>query len=499
LLLPLLFFSGPLSAADAPPAPATAEEAAFEMTEFSVFDEPEGSDLLRGQAAYCQKEPYEQVKKYPELRSKRPWYGEIVFGRDLGDSSSGKTYYFVLDESGEQPKPKSDQEAESWMGKLADTLSGKAEKEETEKAESAPATYDRLYFDLNGDLDLTNDPPLGPHQDPPAKAIPSWFGKQTLAFSELNIPIGVSPSDAPQPFPILPRLTMGESQGKPYASLFFLALTARRGTVQIASQEHTAVLSQPYLITGRFDIPTIDLKLDPSVDPGNWWEGKMVAAMHWVDGRFYAFRASPTGDQLFVKPYQGEFGTFRIGPGNRDLDKCTMQGSLRSSAACVVVGKYSEEKVEQTEIEECRLPVGDYLPSWLTLNYGHLRISLSDNYHLDGKLRAMLTKSSVYGIKIRKDEPFVLDFSNKPEVLFASPGKDKTFHPGDEIEIKAVLVDPVLDLMIRRLDDTSRKEKKTAKQGNEETSYERDVSLDPTVTVTDSSGKTIAEGILPFG
>ncbi len=77
-----------------------------------------------------------------------------------------------------------------------------------------------------------------------------------------------------------------------------------------------------------------------------------------------------------------------------------------------------------------------------------------------------MRRTRTYGIKIRKDEPFVLDFSNKPEVLFASPAKDKTFKPGEEISVKAVLVDPVLDIMIRRLNDTTRKKKETIKYGD---------------------------------
>ena len=46
-------------------------------------------------------------------------------------------------------------------------------------------------------------------------------------------------------------------------------------------------------------------------------------------------------------------------------------------------------------------------------------------------------------------------------VVFASPAKDKTFKPGDEIKIAAVLVDPTLDIMIRRLNDNRRQKKET--------------------------------------
>jgi hypothetical protein len=91
--------------AQEPPAAAAADEAAFDLKEFSVVDEPARSDLLRGQAAYCQAEPFAQVKKYPAMKSKHPWYGEVVFARQLGEPGSGKTFYFAVDESQQQRDP----------------------------------------------------------------------------------------------------------------------------------------------------------------------------------------------------------------------------------------------------------------------------------------------------------------------------------------------------------------------------------------------------------
>jgi hypothetical protein len=118
------------------------------------------------------------------------------------------------------------------------------------------------------------------------------------------------------------------------------------------------------------------------------------------------------------------------------------------------------------------------------------------NYHEDGKPRSR-EREIVYGIKVRKDKPFVLDFSNKPAVLFASPARDQVLHPGQEINLQAVLVDPVLDIMIRGLDDSSRKQTKSFGEG--QGTYERDLSLDPVVVVTDASGKRVGEGVMPFG
>jgi hypothetical protein len=59
-------------------------EAVFEMREVSVFDRSESRAfhrLVRGQYAKCETEPDERVEAYPKLKSKRPYYGTITFGR----------------------------------------------------------------------------------------------------------------------------------------------------------------------------------------------------------------------------------------------------------------------------------------------------------------------------------------------------------------------------------------------------------------------------------
>lgn len=76
--------------------------------------------------------------------------------------------------------------------------------------------------------------------------------------------------------------------------------------------------------------------------------------------------------------------------------------------------------------------------------------------------------------------------------MFADPAKDRTFKLGDEVEVNAVLVDPVLNTMIRGLNDTSHMI--TLKDG-----CTKNPSFDPTVAIADSSGKIVAEGTMPFG
>jgi hypothetical protein len=95
--------------------------------------------------------------------------------------------------------------------------------------------------------------------------------------------------------------------------------------------------------------------------------------------------------------------------------------------------------------------VGEYLPLDLSITLGRLKIDVSDNCHSDGKPRDM-GRLKVFGIKIHKNRTTVLDFSNKPEVIFTSPAKSDRIKPGEELKVWAVLVDPKLDIMVRGLE-----------------------------------------------
>ncbi len=91
----------------------------------------------------------------------------------------------------------------------------------------------------------------------------------------------------------------------------------------------------------------------------------------------------------------------------------------------------------------------------------------------------------------------MLDFAAKPDVMFASPAKDQRLKLGEELQVKAVLVDPVLDFMIRNLDDSTRKQTKDT--NGKALGYERNLSLDPIVLITRANGEKVAEGVMPFG
>ena len=232
-----------------------------------------------------------------------------------------------------------------------------------------------------------------------------------------------------------------------------------------------------------------------------WWGSWSLHSYHKIDETYYQFATTEGDTKLSVRPYKGELGVFRIGKGNRQLEKAEFKGSLKQTGAVAApVGTINERSPEA--VTECSVPVGDYTPYIMHVTYDNLDICISNNYHTNAQGQSEGEKQTVYGISIRKDQPYVLDFSSEPAVVFDEPGKDKTtFKRGEEIKFSAVLVDPKLDIMIRGLDDTSVKVDREYKDqdGKVIHTMKVDKSLDPNVVIARADGEVIAEGVMPFG
>jgi len=426
----------------------------FKLREVSVFEQSEDS-FLRGQTGQSQDKPYAEVKSYPVFVSKKPVYGSVRFAADYGQTNGGLLFYFAMDES-----------------------------------QGTGRGYDRLYFDLNRDLDLRNDPVVMPQRHPHDRAGLRYSGiKQQVIFDPLGINFDFGPAGT-RTVQIMPRLTISVSDKEEYKQVTFVRTRLYGGDIKLGGELYQARLGNDFLIRGRLDQPGTALLLS-SKDRNrrmNWWGGDRLMAAHKVHGRFYTFSASPTGEELTVLPYQGDLGTFEIGPGGRAITNLSVSGSLEAKALAVPVGGESEKSPSPSSARRCQIPAGDYSPNYIAVEFGHLRIALSYNYHSEGKPRDRAGRARVYGMSVRKDQPYVLDFSNKPDVMFASPSSNQRFKPGDTVEVKAVLVDPKLDFMIRGLDDAT----KTENNG-------RYRSLDPKVLVTRANGEKVAEGVMPFG
>ena len=232
-----------------------------------------------------------------------------------------------------------------------------------------------------------------------------------------------------------------------------------------------------------------------------WWGSWSLHSYHKIDGKYLEFMLVEDDTKIAGRLYKGEYGTIKVGKGGRDLEKAEFSGSVQQagyvSAPIGAIGNHQVDKVS-----ECRIPVGDYTAYYVSVKYDDLAISISNNYHTNAKGQSRGNREVVYGMKVRKDEPYVLDFSNKPMVIFDQPSRSNTsFSRGKEIKFAAVMIDPKLDVMIRGLDDTSVTVDKEYKDSSGKVirTLKRPKSLDPKVVITRADGEVVAEGVMPFG
>ncbi|MHC4556599.1 MAG: hypothetical protein ACYTFW_13475 [Planctomycetota bacterium] len=231
-----------------------------------------------------------------------------------------------------------------------------------------------------------------------------------------------------------------------------------------------------------------------------WWGSWSLHSYHKIDDEFFEFMLVEDGTKIAARQYKGELGIIKVGKGDRDLEKVEFNGSVhqqRNVAAPIGI----IEDYWTGPVPECKIPVGDYTPYLMDVTFGNLSIEISNNYHTNAQGQSG-NKETVYGMQVRKDKPYAIDFSNEPMVVFDQPPKSKTSFPrGEEIKFAAVLIDPKLDIMIRGLDDTSAKVDKEYKDRDGKVIHTAkvDKSLDPTVVIARADGEVIAEGIMPFG
>lgn len=455
-----------------------AEVAGHRTAEFPMAEVPvvslKGVYLSHGTWFEATPQRDAEVKAYPILKSAQPLYGEARFGEGWPGREEGRRLHFVIDESQGTGKGR-----------------------------------DRLYLDLGGNLDLSDDRPAAFTQRALTTARDSK--EVCLDFEVLDIPWDYGQGVGARPFRVQPSLLSMPGEGS--AKVAFAPTQARLGKTTIRGHTYEAILSPGGSLAVRCDHPKTVLYLTRLEEGGrrrndHWWGSDFLGQLRPIDGTWYAFTSTPLGDRLIVREYGGDLGVFRADKGGRDLkEPVTMWGLLRGTDTGVPVGNYKAgtEKFETVEqifrllsAAEVLVPTGDYYPENLRVRLGRLEFNVSNNRHADGRRRG--AEGTRYALAIRKDKPFVLDFSNKPAVLFTDPAKDARFKPGQEVDVRAVLIDPVLDLVIGGLADVSGTADAVTK-GDEGTGSGAAVRrwLHPMVVITDGSGRKVAEGVMPFG
>ncbi len=488
----------------------------FEMEKISLLGDDSGkpqSTMVSPGGRYLplRNTPNEEVKKYPQFKSRRPLYGSVTFGEGStmpagvemygglpvmggtrvlaqapAKSDSGIRFFYALDESGPDEEEKA--ESAGVLDTLADAVGEPRRIVVTGK-------YDRLYFDANRDLDLTNDPVVEPMADQSKLGTTS----SGVVFEAVSVPVKEADGLGPSPLEVLPRL---RQQSSARSFMAFSITTARRGTIELGGEKYTAILTQPASITGRFDGPWTSLILiagDDSSFPGRVNQ-QYLSSLMWDAGSFFEFSATPNGDRLTIGPYRGETGVLKVDSGGRQgLEKLGISGTLVAGRTSLRFGDMSYFAIAD-KLPQHNIPVGDYIPSSLTVDVGVLRVSLSQNYYSLEEPYARLTEPPAGSMTIRADKPFVLGFSGTPVVLFTSPAKDLVFQPGSTIKFGARLIDPKMNMLIRGLSDTTQKTaERTYRISGQSVMVPTYASLAPLVTITDPEGKQVAEGTMPFG
>ena len=231
-----------------------------------------------------------------------------------------------------------------------------------------------------------------------------------------------------------------------------------------------------------------------------WWGSWSLHSYHKIGDKFFEFMLFEEGTKIAARPYTGPLGTIMVDKGGRELEKVEFSGSVhQKESVAAPIGIVKEYWTGP--VTECTIPVGDYTAYLMKVTYDNLSIDISNNYHTNAQGQSG-GKEIIYGMQVRQDKPYVLDFSNEPMVIFDQPPMSQTtFSRGQEIVFAAVLIDPKLDIMIRGLDDTSVKVDKEYKdaEGKVVQTVKEDKSLDPNVVIARADGEVIAEGVMPFG
>lgn len=410
------------------------------LEEGSAFELGKGEAIAQG--TYTSRMPGpEPAVRYPNLKSSKPIYGFLPAGGDFTKQETITKFWYVLDE-----------------GRGTDT------------------GHDVMYLDLNADGDLTNDGPLHVLASPPKGASASdvtatqtYFDMVTLKCKRQN--------GKPSSVEVLPVLTTHQRG----TFVRFVPTKAYQGRVKIGKLEFDVCVGRQHYLSGGLDEPSAGVYVKPKdVRGDSWWGNDSPKAFHKVYDTFYQFKPDWNGKRLSVLPYKGDLGTFEAGAGGREgIKRVVAYGSLSGKDGNVAVGMLFHN--DHVPSKTCTVPAGDYYPAMLDVTMDDTVISVSNNYYSDGKLRGS-GKDVVHGIQIRKDKPFVLDFSNKPEVIFPAPAPDARIKVGTTLQAVAVLIDPKLDIMIRRI------------RNGDKGDYEG-----PKVRITRANGEQVAEGVMPFG
>lgn len=424
----------------------------FPLEEISLQDcpEPARTRLQAGlYARECGNTPLAGIT-YPKFKSNKPIYGAATFDLSLFDPQAGLRYGWAIDESG-----------------------------------GTGTGYDRFYFDLNRDSDLTNDAPVTVMKEPPAglgqDPATARFGK-TILFEKIQVRLDYGPEGV-WTQTVIPRLRHLGDIGD-HSSMSFVAPTARKGKIVVGSEEVEVVLGQSFTISGRYDRPMTSVFLtgqNESVPFVGYWRK--------VNGAFCKLSPSPAGDKVSVEPYAGQVGTLELNAGARGTAVLSLEGGYVLSKDSII-----DLTTCKGEDGKWTIPVGDYRPFNWFLRCGQRRIVLRPD---DPQAGPKTAPPAVFALHVRAGRPCTFALTEKPHVAFRIPGAGYRLKVGDTMNAEAVLLLPRTGAMIVALDDLTKKTQTIKTPDGRD--FDIYASVDPTVKIANAAGQTVAEGKMPFG
>jgi len=436
----------------------------FELKEFSVFEEKQSENtyyLRSGQYVMIEKNKSNpNVQAYPKFKSSKPIYGSVTFGGSPMDSFSSQCprqeFFFVVDES---------------------KGTGKG--------------YDQFYFDSNRDLDLSNDQPLNGAPKPAAndqmEGYPAEFKPPVeVEFEAFTVALSTGQEGSAQKMKLAPSLTIYDDM---FIQAVFTSATAHKGKIKIGSKEHEVYLCQGQNIKGGFADPNTGLHFFGAGDGPDMGMASLLGAIKKIDGMFYRFSASHDGSQLFVHPYDGEYGELQV--ASDTIKHPTVDGFLSNKQDLISL------KDCKVEGDNLKVPTGEYNLMMLRLASNNLSANFYQTSMMRGPEPGTKTSEPTFNIKIAEGEPYVLDMNESLSVVFDSPDKKAQLKPGEQLMVSAMLHLPAQKLMLLGVEDRSIEKERFKIAGNKD--YIVYASIDPQVKITDSSGKVVAQGKMPFG
>jgi hypothetical protein len=437
-----------------PPAGATRLAVPMEEVPVTALEERVLYSFLTGVGGGSHPQRRSDVK-YPDFKSDTPRFGQLY----VGDGQSGWRLHFALDHS-----------------------------------EGKPQSYDLLYLDEDCDSDLRNNGPRRPLKDPNDLGADSP-GTDVVWFEPVKYPPFFQ-MEGRSPIELLPRLRM-DAGGDP--ALALATTTIRKGRFEVEGKTYEAFLGYGRFLCDRLNRAASVLHLiREDRDPGGFVGAEELGLMRSLDGRWCRFSCTPTGDQLFVYPYEGPLGVLRLDAGGRKAGRLELWGNLRGPGARIALGQGLEDSLRKGA-DQYEIPVGDYGTESLDVLMGNVRFGLV-GISYDDKSGTYRSEQAPCSILIREDKPFVLDFSHEPRVVFVRPPRKDRVARGDQVRIEAVLVDPGLGVMVRGLLNMTRSKTGTytTLQGQTRT-FDTAPLLAPEVVIRRADGQVVGKGAMPFG